>query len=65
MIAMLEMMFIPYKAEWQLNVPPASQISNCAFCIYRSFMSLEVNSDYFLDQRQQVDLCNGEMWYSV
>jgi hypothetical protein len=26
-------------------------------------MILAVNSDYFLKQRQQVDLCNGEVLY--
>jgi hypothetical protein len=26
-------------------------------------MILIANSDYFLKQRQQVELCNGEVWY--
>jgi hypothetical protein len=25
-------------------------------------MVLSVNSDYFLKQRQVVDVCNGEVW---
>jgi hypothetical protein len=41
----------PFKAEWQLYVPPALPASNCAFCIYVSCMNLDVNSDYFLKQR--------------
>jgi hypothetical protein len=31
-------------------------------CIYGFHMILRVNSEYFLKQRQPVDLCNGEVW---
>jgi hypothetical protein len=41
----------PFKAEWYLYVPPALPISNCAFWLYGSSVSLDVNSDYFFEQR--------------
>jgi hypothetical protein len=50
----------PFKAQWELYVPPALTISNCAFCIYGSCMIFNVNSDYFLEQHKPADLCNGE-----
>jgi hypothetical protein len=39
--------------------------SNSCIFIYEFFMVLAVNSDYFLKQNQQVDLCNGEAWCSL
>jgi hypothetical protein len=39
----------------------ASTINNSSFCIYVFHMILRINSDYFLKQRQPVDLCNGEV----
>jgi hypothetical protein len=30
-------------------------------CIYEFHVILSVNSDYFLKQQKQVDLCNGEV----
>jgi hypothetical protein len=43
--------YYPFKAEWKLYVPSALPISNCAFCIYGFYMSFDLNSDYFLEQR--------------
>jgi hypothetical protein len=43
----------------------ANQSVTLHFCIYGPFMILSVNSDYFLKQRQPVDLCNGEVWCSL
>jgi hypothetical protein len=40
----------PFKAEWQLYVPPALTITNVAFCIYGFRMILCVSSDHFLKQ---------------
>jgi hypothetical protein len=39
----------------------ALTVCNSAFCIYGFRMVLTVNSDYFLKQHYQVDLCNGEV----
>jgi hypothetical protein len=41
----------PFKAQWQLFVPPASTINNSSVCIYVFRMILSINSDYFLKQR--------------
>jgi hypothetical protein len=41
----------PFKAQWELYVPPASTIDDSSFCIYVFRMFLSVNSDYFLKQR--------------
>jgi hypothetical protein len=37
------------------------QYSNSSFCIHGFHTILSINSDYFLKQRQPVDLCNGEV----
>jgi hypothetical protein len=50
------------KVEWQLYVPPVLPVSNCAVCIYGSCLVLGVNNDHYL---KPVDLCNGEVWYSL
>jgi hypothetical protein len=41
----------PFRAQWELYVPPALTISNCAFCIYGFCMILTINIDYFLKRR--------------
>jgi hypothetical protein len=40
----------PFKAEWELYVPPALPVSKYAFCIYECCIVLGVNSKYFLKQ---------------
>jgi hypothetical protein len=41
--------FHPFKAQWELYVPPALKISLCAFCIYGFSYVLAVNRDYILN----------------
>jgi hypothetical protein len=48
-----------------MYIPPALIISSSAFCIYGFRTILIINRDYFLEQRQLVDLYNGEMWCSL
>jgi hypothetical protein len=33
--------------------------------IYTSFGFKGLNGDYFLNQHQQIDICNGEVWCSL
>jgi hypothetical protein len=40
-----------FKAQWELYVPPASTITNSAFCVYGFRIIHSANRDYFLKQR--------------
>jgi hypothetical protein len=46
-------------------VPPASAISNSSFCVYGFRRILTVNSENFLKQHFQADLCNGGVFFAV
>jgi hypothetical protein len=43
-------------------IAPALTISNTSFLIYGFRIILRINSDYFLKQRQPVDIFKGEVW---
>jgi hypothetical protein len=38
----------PFRAQWELYVPPALTIINYAFCIYGFRMILTANIDYLM-----------------
>jgi hypothetical protein len=38
----------PFKAQWQVYVPPALTVSNSAFCVYGFRI---INEDYLLKER--------------
>jgi hypothetical protein len=48
-----------------MYVPAALTISKSELCVYGFCTILAVNSDYFLKQHYPVDLCNGEVLFSL
>jgi hypothetical protein len=53
--------FLGLSGQYFNLQPSGNYMYHCAFCIYGSCMILSISKDHFLEQNQQIYLCNGEV----